>query len=41
MKFSNVSNIVLGIDGSFGANRSALKFLGFKGDKLRNKTKAN
>lgn len=39
MKFSNVSNIVLGLDGTFGAKKSSLKYLGFKGDKLRNKVK--
>ena len=38
-KFSNVSNLVLGIDGSFGANRSSLKFIGLKGERLRNKVK--
>ena len=39
MKFSNVSNIVLGLDGSFGASKISLKYLGFKGEKLRNKIK--
>ena len=39
MKFSNVSNIVLGFDGTFGGKKSALKYLGFKGEKLRNKVK--
>ena len=39
LKFSNVSNIVLGLDGTFGARKSSLKYLGFKGDKLRNKVK--
>ena len=38
-KFTNVSNIVLGLDGSFGANRSSLLYIGIKGDKLRNKHK--
>ena len=38
-KFSSVSNIVLGFDGSFGANRSSLKFIGIKGEKLREKVK--
>ena len=38
-KFSNLSNIVLGFDGNFGGKKSALKFLGFKGDRLRNKVK--
>ena len=36
-KFSNVSNIILGIDGSFGGSKSALKFIGLKGERLRNK----
>ena len=36
-KFTNVSNIVLGFDGSFGASKISLKFLGLKGDKLRAK----
>ncbi len=38
-KFSNVSNIIIGVDGSFGGSKSALKFIGLKGDKLRNKDK--
>ena len=38
-KFNNVSNLVLGIDGSFGGSKSALKFLGIKGERLRNKVK--
>ncbi len=39
VKFSNTSNIVLGFDGTFGAAKSAIKFIGFKGDRLRNKIK--
>ena len=38
-KFSNLSNIVLGFDGNFGAKKSALLYVGFKGDRLRNKVK--
>ena len=38
-KFTNVSKIIIGVDGSFGATRSSLKFVGLKGDKLREKTK--
>merc|ERR1712070_738488 len=38
-KWSSVSNIVLGVDGSFGASRSALKFIGLKGERLRDKSK--
>ena len=40
-KFSSVSNLILGFDGSFGAAKSSLKFIGLKGEKLRNKTKQN
>ena len=38
-KFSSVSNLVLGFDGSFGGSRSSLKFVGIKGDRLRDKVK--
>ena len=38
-KWGSTSNIVLGVDGSFGAIRSSLKFIGFKGDILRSKFK--
>ena len=38
-KFSSVSNLIIGVDGSFGANKTAIKFIGLKGEKLRNKVK--
>ena len=38
-KFSNTSKLIIGIDGSFGSSRSSLKFVGLKGEKLRNKFK--
>ena len=38
-KFTNVSKLIIGIDGSFGSSRSSLKFVGLKGDKLREKHK--
>ena len=38
-KFSSVSNLVIGVDGSFGARKTSLKFIGLKGEKLRNKVK--
>ena len=38
-KFGNVSNIILCFDGNFGASHSSLKFIGLKGDRLRNKIK--
>lgn len=38
-KFSNVGNIVLGFDENFGAKSSVLKYIGFKGEKLREKVK--
>lgn len=37
-KFNNTSNVVLGFDENFGANTSIIKFIGFKGEKLREKT---
>ena len=36
-KFGSTSNLIIGVDGSFGANRSSLKFIGIKGDRLREK----
>jgi len=38
-KFSNVGNIVLGFDENFGAKNTVIKFIGFKGEKLREKVK--
>ena len=38
-KFSNVSNIILCFDDTFGASNSCLKFVGLKGDRLRSKIK--
>lgn len=37
--FNNVGNIVIGFDENFGAARTAIKYLGLKGEKLRAKTK--
>jgi len=39
-KFSNVGQIVLGITENFGAKRTVIKYIGFKGEKLRNKVGA-
>lgn len=38
-KFNNVSNLVLGFDENFGAPRTALRYIGLKGEKLREKVK--
>jgi hypothetical protein len=38
-KFNNVSNIVLGFDENFGAPSTIIKYIGFKGEKLREKVK--
>jgi hypothetical protein len=38
-KFNNTGNLVLGFDENFGAKNTILKFIGFKGEKLREKTK--
>ena len=38
-KFSNVGNLVIGFDQNFGAPHSIIKFMGFKGEKLREKVK--
>lgn len=38
-KFTNVSNIVLGFDENFGAPNTVIKYIGFKGEKLREKFK--
>lgn len=38
-KFNNVSNIVVGFDENFGAPNTSIQFLGFKGEKLREKVK--
>lgn len=37
--FGNVSNLVLGFDENFGAPNTVIKFIGFKGEKLREKIK--
>ena len=38
-KFSNCTKLILGFDGNFGGKKSSLKFVGLKGEKLRNKVK--
>ena len=38
-KFNNVGNIVLGFDANFGAPNTIIKFIGLKGEKLREKVK--
>ena len=38
-KTSGVSNLVLGFEGSFGADKNGLRFIGLKGDLLRAKTR--
>lgn len=38
-KFNNVSNIVLGFDENFGSPNTVIKYIGFKGEKLREKVK--
>lgn len=38
-KFNNTSNLVLGFDENFGASTTVIKYIGFKGEKLREKTK--
>ena len=38
-KFNNISNIVLGFDENFGAPNTVIKYIGFKGEKLREKVK--
>lgn len=38
-KFNNISNIVLGFDENFGAPNTIIKYIGFKGEKLREKVK--
>ena len=38
-KFTNVSNLVLGFDENFGAKSTVIKFIGLKGEKLREKVK--
>lgn len=38
-KFNNVSNIVIGFDENFGAPNTIIKYIGFKGEKLREKVK--
>lgn len=38
-KFNNTDNIVLGFDENFGAARTEIKFIGFKGEHLRDKPK--
>lgn len=38
-KFNNISNIVLGFDENFGAKNTVIKYIGFKGEKLREKVK--
>ena len=36
-KFSNIGNIVLGFEDNFGAASTVVKYVGFKGEKLRQK----
>ena len=38
-KFNNTDSVVLGFDENFGAPRTIIKFLGFKGEYLRDKPK--
>ena len=38
-KFSSVNKLIIGFDGTFGASKSSVKFVGLKGERLRNKTK--
>jgi len=38
-KFNNVTNIVVGFDENFGAPKTAVRYIGFKGEKLREKFK--
>ena len=38
-KFNNTSNIVLGFEENFGAKNTVIKFIGLKGEKLREKIK--
>ena len=38
-KFNNCSNLVLGFEGTFGANSSQINFIGLKGQYLRDKIK--
>ena len=38
-KFNNVSNVVIGFDENFGGSKTGIKFIGLKGEKLRDKTK--
>lgn len=36
-KFNNIGNIVLGFDENFGAKNTVIKYIGLKGEKLREK----
>lgn len=38
-KFNNTDSLVLGFDENFGAAKTELKFIGFKGEFLREKPK--
>ena len=38
-KFNNTNNIVLGFDENFGAKNTVIKYIGLKGEKLREKIK--
>jgi len=38
-QFNNISNIVIGFDENFGAKNTVIKYIGFKGEKLREKIK--
>ncbi len=38
-KFNNVTNIVIGFDENFGAPKTSVRYIGFKGEKLREKFK--
>jgi hypothetical protein len=38
-KFNNVGNLVLGFDENFGAAKTQVKYIGLKGEKLREKVK--
>ena len=39
-KFNNVTNLVVGFDENFGASKTSIRYIGFKGEKLREKYKA-
>jgi PITH domain len=38
-KFNNVTNLVIGFDENFGASNTSIRYIGLKGEKLREKFK--